>query len=303
MIARISRYMSLLLAAFAGAAAAQAPVPTVPAPLIARPVPAPVVPPPPVRRYPLAGPQSEAWPPGRILPVRSSPDWSHESVYPEASRRNYQQGDVGMDLLVGPDGAPRACRIWQTSFHPMLDDSTCDLGMTMRFAPPFALATYHARLTWRLSDETEFGAGRLTVRLRLDGGRVSECTLSSTGRAPREWSGFACRMVSAEIAHFLNGRERAARAATIIVELIPAGEEAMPPGTGSARLSASRRTEFRLSGAGELSDCRLVRDQGFAPRTFEYSGRCGLFLSQAWLVPGRESPRAGALEINVWVEE
>lgn len=141
------------------------------------------------------------------------------------------------------------------------------------------------------------------MRLRLDGGRVSDCTLSSTGQAPREWSSFACRLVSAEIGHFLNGREREVRATTIIVELIPAGEEPMPPETGSARLSGSRRTEFRLSGGGDLGDCRLVRDQGFAPRTFEYSGRCGLFLSQTWLVPGRESARAGAIEISVWVEE
>lgn len=136
MIARVSRSLPFLLAALAGAGAAQTPSQPNPAPVIVSPVPAPVVPPPPVRRYPLAGPQSEAWPPGRILPVRSSPDWSDESVYPEQSRRDYQQGDVGMDLLVGPDGAPRACRIWQTSFHPMLDDSTCDLGMTMRFARP-----------------------------------------------------------------------------------------------------------------------------------------------------------------------
>lgn len=275
------------------------------------PFPAPVIAPPPLphvvtgpaRRYPLAGPASQMWPPVRILPVRRSPDWSNASVYPAASRRYEEEGDVGMDILVGPDGAPRACRIWQTSGHARLDDSTCDLGMSMRFAPLGALSTYRARLTWRLADATLFGAARLTIDLRLEEGRVTSCLLMRTGAVPREWSGFACRIAGAEIGHFLNGRQHLAREATIMVQLIPAGAAPMPGESGPP--VARRRTEFQLNRRGELRDCRLVRDQGFGPRTFEYSGPCGLFLSQAWIRPGSgpDSPRAGAIEIDVWVEE
>jgi hypothetical protein len=303
-IARVLLHLGLVLAASGGAAGAQVAAPPLPAPVIAPPMQPPATLPSPTRRYPLLGPTSQVWPPVRMLTVRSSPDWSKASVYPAASRRNNEEGDVGMDLLVGPDGVPRACRIWLFSRYPGLDDSTCDLGMSMRLAPPEALSTYRVRLTWRLSDSTVFGAARLTIDLRLEAGRVSSCLLMRTGAVPREWSGFACRLAGAEIGHFLNGRQHRARDATIVVELIPAGAAAMPSGETGAP-AARRWTEFQLNRRGDLSDCRLVRDQGFGPRTFEYSGPCGLFLSQTWLRPGsdRDSPRAGAIEISVWVVE
>jgi len=117
------------------------------------------------RRYPVAERRSGGWPRAIMLQVVRSPDWSDADVYPRASRRLEQEGDVGIDLLVGTDGVPGACRVWLASRHVELDDSTCDLGMTMRFARLAAPSVYRARLTWRLSDSSQFGAGRLVARL------------------------------------------------------------------------------------------------------------------------------------------
>jgi len=98
---------------------------------------------------------------------------------------------------------------------------------------------------------------------------------------------------------------RGAHRATVVLELIPAGAAAAADGVPPGRLTATRRTAFEVDRRGEVSHCRALVNRGFGVRTLDYSGPCGLFLSQAWIRRGggEDAPRAGAFEIRVYVED
>jgi TonB family protein len=55
--------------------------------------------------------------------------------YPDASRRNGDQGLVGVDVLVGEDGRVKDAKIVMSSGHAALDASTQREALTWRFRP------------------------------------------------------------------------------------------------------------------------------------------------------------------------
>jgi TonB family protein len=247
--------------------------------------------------------------PLRALP--SSPDWVGDDAYPPEAHRQEMEGQVSFETLVGTDGVPMACRILVPSPHVLLDDGTCNRAMTMRFEPPRNAAgqrieaSYRARLTWLMSDPTMFAPALLTAELRLSNGEASDCRLTRTGRVPREWMRFACITLVGERVHFLGEHLANARRATILVEMQPDGAAPIAEAGAPGQLIARRRTTFRVDRDGDVSDCRTVIDHGFGPRALDYSGDCGLFLTQSWLERGaaEDSPGSGAIEIRVFVEE
>ncbi|HET9426755.1 MAG TPA: energy transducer TonB [Allosphingosinicella sp.] len=246
--------------------------------------------------------------PLRALP--SSPDWVGDDAYPPEAHRREMEGQVMFETWIGTDGVPKACRVVRPSPHVLLDDGTCDRAMRMRFEPARNAAgerieaAYRARLTWLMSDPTLFGPALLRAELDLSNGQASNCRLTRTGAVPREWMRFACITLVGERAHFLGDHLATARRATILVEMQPDGAVPMTEAAGAGRLVARRRTSFQVDRGGEIEGCRTTIDQGFGPRMLEYSGECGLFLTQAWLErgPREDAPGSGAIEIRVFVE-
>lgn len=206
-------------------------------------------------------------------------------------------------LLLDAAGRPAACGIRQSSGFVELDDGTCDLAMQMRFraAGDATSAIYRARVTWMLADPTLMAPGQLSAALTLRAGRVIDCRISELGNVPPEWSRAACRIIAGDAGYFLADNRERTRRATVSITLRPPGDATdwpRPPG----RLVATRRTEFKLLGNGDPSDCRVTRDDGFGRRSFDYSGRCGLFLTQTWLARGAGEPDSepSAVEIDVF---
>lgn len=66
-------------------------------------------------------------------PLRGHP--LRQPEYPEAARRNGDQGLVGVDVLVGEDGSVRDAKIVMSSGHEALDAATLREALTWRFAP------------------------------------------------------------------------------------------------------------------------------------------------------------------------
>lgn len=261
-----------------------------------------------VRRHPLQAERPEPWPEPARLRVRATPDWSDHNTYPPAARRLELEGAVMIETRVDAAGVPRACRILASSGHVILDDATCDRALEMRFEPlrgpdgRAAESSYRARVNWLLTDPTGFGAGQLVVRFELSGDQVLSCRAERRGAAPEEWQRFACRSLGAALGHYLGDSLGRAERATIVVSIEPTG--ASPTAAGAGRRVAHRRIAFDVDGEGHASNCRKTIDLGFGPAPSDYSDACGLFLSRAWLEPGRgeAAPRSGTLDLSVYVE-
>lgn len=288
-----------ILIAVAGWAGAAQPVPRTPAPT------APAE----VRRHPLYTERPDTWPEPARLTVRATPDWSDHETYPPAARRLELEGAVMIEMRIDAAGVPRACRILVSSGHVILDDATCDRALEMRFEPlrgpdgrAAAETSYRARVNWLLTDPTSFGAGQLIVRFELSGDQVLSCRADRSGAAPEEWQRFACRSLGAALEHYLGDAFGRAERAAIVVSIEPAG--ASPTAAGAGRRVAHRRIAFDIDSEGHAHNCRKTLDLGFGPAPRDYSDTCGLFLSRAWLEPGRGegAPRSGTLDLSVYVE-
>jgi TonB family protein len=293
----------LAMAAAAGAAPAQ------PTSIVRLPVPAPPMPPAlpeSARRYPLLAAAPADWPQARPAGIASGPDWSDYNIYPAAALRREQEGRVGIALLVGADGIPRACRITIPSGHVELDDGTCDLGLTMRFRPALAAdgrpaeSVHRTRILWRLTDPTELAPARMTALISVRDGRVADCRAAGDGPIAAAMARDACRFITAETGHFLGAGHGRAQRATVAVTLRPAGDASAWPAP-AGRLVAERRTEFRLTPNGDLVGCHATVDRGFGPLRHDYSGPCGFFLNATWLEPG-PAAQGGALDVAVYIE-
>ena len=304
--------VSILVAIAGWAAFGQAvpiPIPTAPPPAAPPPpTPVPSGKPVEVRRHPLFADRPDAWPERARLIVTATPDWADDRTYPVVARRLELEGRTMFELRVDAGGVPRDCRILASSGHVILDDATCDRALEIRFAPHrdadgrAVASAYLANVNWLLNDPTPFGPGRLTVHLELAGEQAIACRVERSGAAPREWARFACRSLAAELPHYLGDAFGRAERAAIVVSIEPAG--ASPTAAGAGRRVAHRRIAFDVDSEGNARNCRKTLDLGFGPAARDYSDTCGLFLSRAWLEPGRGegAPRSGTLDLSVYVE-
>ncbi|HYZ47451.1 MAG TPA: energy transducer TonB, partial [Sphingomonas sp.] len=63
--------------------------------------------------------------------------WISPDDYPAEALKAGQEGNVRVTLDIGPDGAPRACRIDESSGVAVLDEGSCAVLMARaRFQPP-----------------------------------------------------------------------------------------------------------------------------------------------------------------------
>lgn len=292
----------LLLTAVAGFVMAAAGPPASPPPVYAPPPFRPMAPP-----VPPPAPELQP-PPPRIpgLEVIGGPDWSDPGIYPYRSRALEQEGPVAFELIVGTDGRPRTCKVTASSGHVELDDATCTLGMTMRFARPPQDTRMPFRVVWMLSPEAiPFEAQRMTATLELREGRVAACEVSGTGALVEEWRKLACRTFGIEAEYYLGARRWTSRRATVVVDLVPDGSALPPLPSGSAAEVAVRRTAFEVSRGGFPGGCRILENRGFGRPRIDHADACGFFLSRGYSFAEAEedSPqRRGRIEVRVLTE-
>jgi TonB family protein len=269
------------------------------------PAPSPPVAAPPIR----IAPATEKWPETPAGKPISAPDWSDYRLYPPAALELDQEGRVSVEALVGTDGAPRACRIRTSSGYSELDTGTCNLMNLLRFSPPRDAqgrpleSVYRRAFLWLTSDPTPFEAASMTVRLRLARGAVTDCRLEPHGPVPPEWTKLACRVVTAEVSYFLNGRRSTASAATLVFGVEPGGAETAAAEPGEPAPAAEWRSAFSLEPNGDVTACRLVVDRGFGPVPDNHQSSCGFFLTRAWFTPaGPEAPATGIYSLKVYID-
>lgn len=297
--AMISRRIFLAMAAFAGSATAAGAQPASPPPVYAPPPFRPVAPP--------APPSAPDWqpPPPRIpgLEVIGGPDWGDPEIYPRRSRALEQEGPVAFELIVGTDGRPRTCKVTASSGHVELDDATCTLGMTMRFARPPQDTRMAFRVVWMLSPEAiPFEAQRMMATLELREGRVAACALSGEGALVEEWRKVACRTFGLEAEYYLGPRRWTSRRATVVVDLVPDGSALPPLAAGGATEVAVRRTAFEVNRRGFPGECRILENRGFGRPRIDHADACGFFLSRGYTFAEAEEDaprRRGRIEVRV----
>lgn len=291
----ISYRISLLLGALACSETAAAAGPPAPGP----PFLVPPAPPQASDRQP---------PPPRTpgLEVIGGPDWGDPEIYPRRSRALEQEGLVGFELIVGTDGRPRSCKVTASSGHVELDDATCSLGMTMRFARPRQDTRMPFRVLWMLSPEAiPFEAQRMVATLDLHDGRVGACTLSGTGTLVEEWRKIACRTFGMEAEYYLGARRWTSRHATVVVELVPDGSALPPFPSGRAAEIAVRRTAFEVNRRGFPGACQILENRGFGRPRIDHADACGFFLSRGYTFAEAEEDaprRRGRIEVRVLAE-
>ncbi|HEX8365809.1 MAG TPA: energy transducer TonB [Allosphingosinicella sp.] len=298
----ISYRISLLLGALTCAGAAPAAQPVAPPPIYAPPPFRPAPPPPPAPPRDWSAPRPRT--PG--LEVVGGPDWGDPDIYPLRARALEQEGPVSFVLLVGTDGRPRSCELTASSGYFELDDATCTLGMTMRFARPRTETRVPFRVVWMLSPEAiPFEPQRMVAWLDLAGGRVVGCTLSGTGGLVDEWRRVACRTFGVEAEYYLGARRWTSRRAMIVVDFLPEGT--IPPSLvfGTGTLIAVRRTGFEIDPDGDPGACRTLEDRGFGRPRIDHADACGFFLSRGHTFAEAEEdapPRRGRIEVRVLAE-
>ena len=289
-----------ILAAWPGVANAQSPAPPAPPPI-----------------PPAAQPEA-AWPPVMKLVPIQSPNWSDPDLYPSAARALDQQGTVAVEVWVGRDGVPKACRTFRSSGFAALDEGTCALLLKVRYAPPVNLqgqpveATQRSMIVWRLSPApTRFAASGITVRLRFGPAgpnlppKLEKCELNGVGPLFPQWATRGCDIFAGATPYYLGAHQFTARRATLFVAMTPSSVEPVWNDSGLGRLVASRRIHFEIDRQGKTRNCRTSVDHGLGKFGVDRSYPCGIFLFQhSFEKIGRNQPaRAGVIDIRVFVDE
>jgi TonB family protein len=254
-------------------------------------------------------PPEEAWPATRSGRPVSGPDWSDYRAYPPTALMLNQQGRVAVEALVGSDGVPVACRVTSSSGYAELDTGTCNLMTLLRFAPPRDPAgkpiesVYRRGFFWMTSDPAPFVAARVTARLKLADGAVTECALDPQGPVPEGWTRVACRSFSNELNFYLDGRARTARSAIVDFQMIPAGSTPVGAPPRQEPADAEWRSQFRVAPDGEVRDCRKIVDRGFGRPSENQQTPCGFFISRSWFEPSDPPAAAtGTYELKVYID-
>ncbi|HEX5183823.1 MAG TPA: energy transducer TonB [Allosphingosinicella sp.] len=285
--------------------------------LLLSPIKTPVPPPttPPSSQAGLPGPPPPGWPdplpPHVKLDVLQQPDWTDFNIYPQAAQALDQQGNVRAEILIGRDGVPRLCRIAISSGYAELDEGTCQLLMQMRFAPPRdgsgrpVETLFRRTFRWMLNDQSAFAPARMTARLTLSHGAVTDCAIDREGAVPEHWAKIACGIFKSDADYYLHDRNGRTARATILVDLRPDGAAPAAAVTASGRLVATRQTLFDVDSEGDPKNCRTGRDEGFGPNVpTDHQTPCGFFLIGSWFESADpQTVRHGSFEVRVYVEE
>jgi hypothetical protein len=179
--------------------------------------------------------------------------------------------------------------------------------MTMRFEPP-ADATgrsvetvLRTRITWLLGEQSPLAPARLTVALTFHRGQASGCALRPEGAVPVLWTRLACRTLTQTVDYYFGARRSTARRGRVVIELKPAGAEALPPPAEAGTAVAARHTQFEVDGEGDFHNCRTTLNEGFGTPREDHEGPCGFFVVKSWFDRSADPQRVVPAEIQVSV--
>ncbi len=116
------------------------------------------------------------------VPINNPGEWATAGDYPAEALADDKTGTVAFKLVVSPDGSPTQCRITESSGHPVLDTTTCELMMARARFEPASKAEYTSdniyenRVRWNLP-HTSFDIKNLLLK------KAGQCSfiLSSNG--------------------------------------------------------------------------------------------------------------------------
>lgn len=260
------------------------------------------------RRYPI-GPPAADWPSARHGAILASPDWSDERIYPVGSDLRGEQGLVRIALRIEADGRPSACRVTQATGFVELDDATCDLAMTMRFAPvgdPPVATRYISGVDWEAGNSIALAPLRAVLHLELSGGRIASCRIEDGRDVPYQWLTGLCMTFIHEPDEALRAdlTQARARRASVVVLLSAEGDARAAPPPPHGRLVRATRTGFELTAAGHLAHCRTDAADGAGSADGAAWGPCGPALAPLLFKPlaGPSAPHRGTVEIGVYAE-
>jgi hypothetical protein len=252
----------------------------------------------------------EQWPTARAERVIASPDWSDYRIYPMIARVKNEEGQVLPQVLVGPDGIPKACRIRFSSNFVELDEGSCRLMMQMKFEPvrdatgtPIA-STYSRPLVWMLNDPRPFGSSGVKARLSIQGGRERSCkVVGGDGPYVAPWSAVGCWVFS-DVQYYFGDASSKPLDATIEVRL-DAGDQApfLAESWPSGEPLAVQKIAFTVDENGDASSCTPVENRGLGARGMNNLSPCGGLLSKLWFedAPTGTPARKGTIETRVYV--
>jgi TonB family protein len=261
-----------------------------------------------VQPQPTPGPSE--WPTVTPEGVKATPDWSDSRLYPMAARKKNEEGSISAQLLVGPDGKPRDCRIVQSSKFADLDEGTCRLMLQMRFDPAHDSrgapipSTYSRDVVWLLVDPRPFTSSILKVRANISDGRQTSCqVVGGEGPYVIAWSALACPLLK-DLPYYFGSH--AWRTASVSVEFrLDAGDRALMLNQpwGAAPLIASEKLSFVVDAEGDPSQCTPIEKYGFGPRSPTDTSPCPSLLGLLWFYTAERSapPRKGIFETRVYL--
>ncbi len=150
----------------------------------------PRVPPPMPTQYPPTPPAVPPPPPSSTPPRLIAGSISNAD-YPSAAIRDEAEGSVRVVLDIGPDGLATGCEVTESSGHPVLDATTCNIASRrFRFRPatrggsPVA-GRYVQRVTWLMPEGPlmPFVQGRFDWTVTVSPASSTQCLIATTGDA------------------------------------------------------------------------------------------------------------------------
>jgi TonB family protein len=251
-------------------------------------------------------PPQPSWPSTPPGPVSSAPDWGDYRIYPEAARRKDAEGRVRFEVLVDDRGTVEDCRLLQSSGSDDLDQGTCRLARTMRFAPgehdgkpvPSSRAF---TIRWLLDVERPLSESMALVRLKLAAGALVDCDTQSSGMVGEVWSATACAALR-DRERWLGARGLAASGGRVELHL-SAGTLTAAPVRGTADLA--QRITFAVNADGDAVDCSVTSVRISGAGLVAEPGICPLFLRQIWFqgATAHAPHPTGTLDVRVTLDE
>lgn len=230
-----------------------------------------------------AGPKLPTGP--EAQPLGNVSTWFNAKDYPQQSMVQREQGNVGFQLDIDPNGLPSDCHIIQSSGHKLLDDRTCTIMMARaRFRPSGGFVRKKGRrgktvqvpvaangpvmifrhlMVWKLPGKKEeklvdrsFDAKSVISAT----GEVVSCQLSGAGASKIAVAGGSCGPFGNRdfFAYFLKDDYKKVRGANVRMVIVANGAP-VPPGDRPPNFQRTlAKSDIDIAPTGEMTNCTSV---------------------------------------------
>lgn len=217
-------------------------------------------------------------------PLGNVSTWFTAKDYPQQAMVQREQGNVGFQLDIDPNGLPSDCRIIQSSGHKLLDDRTCTIMMARaRFRPSNGLGrkkgrkgktvqvaaaggpamTFRHLMVWKLPGKKEeklvdrsFDAKSVISAT----GEVVSCVLSGAGASKIAVGGGSCGPFGNRdfFTFFLKDDYKKVRGANVRMVIVANGAP-VPPGERPPNFQRTlAKADIDIAPTGEMASCTSV---------------------------------------------